>query len=554
MKCRTRGNRPSNTESSTSNSSSRSAVDLARNDVNTDPPSSRCDNIASFLALIQHRNIDILPITWHDGLKQLGTGTSGVVNQSHINLMTSFAFKRYNARNDRLENRNEYLREAFHYFANELRAMTEPWIRQVESIVDLFGVCWEAKYNDEIMWPVLVFEKAELGSLRHFLYSKPRKSLSLEDRALICRDCVLAVLTMHGCNIVHGDIKPDNILVFHSIQSRRYIAKMTDFGFSHFGKTDTEYITLPSTSPWEAPEHNKDPVQIRDAKNADVYSLGLLCLWVLFEGDLLANWDTYVSTHGDTDYRGLRRRDEKSLAKLKVETGLLRFAEEQTDIHWSSAQDGRIGRMKRFWSLALRWNSAERTSNVRELLDLISNLDHEKKPWGFSDSEMRYINRQPLVDGFGGTPRSFQLLIDQTSFIRPNSSLLSHQVSKYLYQLIHSDYRVRQQLINTLYLKLEANQLDNMACYQLALCKFMGFGTQETNQRLSMAFSASKSLFELERDVKQVSHARIAPEFKDAFMKLFEGGYIPTLHPGEIYGQGDVMHEIKRHMRLKSAT
>jgi serine/threonine protein kinase len=85
--------------------------------------------------------------------------------------------------------------------------------------------------------------------------------------------------------IIHGDIKPGNVLIFHDNENG-YIAKVGDFGYSVFSEGDPneKRIHLPISTPWNAPEVISWRVlfSLHAAKLTDVYSFGLVCLWLLF--------------------------------------------------------------------------------------------------------------------------------------------------------------------------------------------------------------------------------------------------------------------------------
>ncbi|KAK4182090.1 hypothetical protein QBC35DRAFT_550149, partial [Podospora australis] len=70
-----------------------------------------------------------------------------------------------------------------------------------------------------------------------------------------------------------------------------YRAKVADFGFaarfqrSPDGSDDVYRLRLPISVPWNAPEQDRLAREfvLQEAKDIDVYSLGLVCLWLLFE-------------------------------------------------------------------------------------------------------------------------------------------------------------------------------------------------------------------------------------------------------------------------------
>jgi serine/threonine protein kinase len=63
-----------------------------------------------------------------------------------------------------------------------------------------------------------------------------------------------------------------------------YTAKVADFGFStHFNSEQGDLIQMPMSMPWTAPEHHSRLFIPESAKVMDVYSFGMLCLWLLFD-------------------------------------------------------------------------------------------------------------------------------------------------------------------------------------------------------------------------------------------------------------------------------
>jgi serine/threonine protein kinase len=81
-------------------------------------------------------------------------------------------------------------------------------------------------------------------------------------------------------DIIHGDIKPQNILIFKDGPDG-YVARVADFGFSTWFRGDNDFILMPRSRPWYAPEYHGRGFSPDDAKRMDVYSFGMLCLWLL---------------------------------------------------------------------------------------------------------------------------------------------------------------------------------------------------------------------------------------------------------------------------------
>ena len=61
--------------------------------------------------------------------------------------------------------------------------------------------------------------------------------------------------------------------------------KVIDFGYSSTWATPEDFIRVPTTRPWTAPEWHLRGFRVGAARKMDVYSYGLLCLWLLLHND-----------------------------------------------------------------------------------------------------------------------------------------------------------------------------------------------------------------------------------------------------------------------------
>ena len=88
---------------------------------------------------------------------------------------------------------------------------------------------------------------------------------------------------------MHGDIKPQNVLIFRG-KSRKYCAKVIDFGNSAQYLDDGHKIEHFGSEAWAAPEY-KSGAQRRQSEGieADLFSLGLLYFWLLFDRYMVEN-------------------------------------------------------------------------------------------------------------------------------------------------------------------------------------------------------------------------------------------------------------------------
>jgi serine/threonine protein kinase len=82
--------------------------------------------------------------------------------------------------------------------------------------------------------------------------------------------------------IIHGDIKPENVLIFED-EFGVYTASVIDFGYSTRFANEDDTILVPKSWPWHAPEHHDNGFKPAQARKMDVFSFGMLCLYILFE-------------------------------------------------------------------------------------------------------------------------------------------------------------------------------------------------------------------------------------------------------------------------------
>lgn len=163
--------------------------------------------------------------------------------------------------------------EYYHTVLQELRVLSHPDLINHENIIGLLGLDFQEDYDDiTLCWPLLLLEYSEYGTLDSF--QADMKGLApMLIRSLLC-DIANGLRILHECNIVHGDVKSENVLVCGH-QSRKYVAKLSDFGLAVINPSPTESHYLPGcTWLWSAPE-TLQQLSVSDMKLTDVYSFGL---------------------------------------------------------------------------------------------------------------------------------------------------------------------------------------------------------------------------------------------------------------------------------------
>ena len=173
--------------------------------------------------------------------------------------------------------------------------------------------------------------------------------------------------------MIHGDIKPQNVLVYKDATGKTAV-KVADFGYSTLatgeaiatGGGATGRVFLPKSRPWNAPEHHFGEFTTTGAKNTDVYSFGMLCLWALFG-----------SAQTECKYEGISfdgsNRPRTPLEQLKDGGELEIVANQLIDsIPLLSFNAEQRIRLKEFFKLTVQLSPENRTSDVGNLVGLLN--------------------------------------------------------------------------------------------------------------------------------------------------------------------------------------
>ncbi|GAV73501.1 PB1 domain-containing protein/Pkinase_Tyr domain-containing protein [Cephalotus follicularis] len=126
------------------------------------------------------------------------------------------------------------------------------------------------------------------GSLRHVLLRKDRY-LDRRKRLIIAMDAAFGMEYLHSKNIVHFDLKCDNLLVNLKDPSRP-ICKVADFGLSKIKRNTLVSGGVRGTLPWMAPELLNGSSN-KVSEKVDVFSFGIV-LWEILTGE-----EPYANMH-----------------------------------------------------------------------------------------------------------------------------------------------------------------------------------------------------------------------------------------------------------------
>lgn len=157
----------------------------------------------------------------------------------------------------------------FSEFEHEVRLLGS---LQNPNIVRFFGACLDHPRIG------LVMEWCEQGSLVDLIRNGKMSEMSFRDKLKLVSQIAHGILFLHSKNIIHRDLKCDNVLI-----DEYGIAKIADFGLSKVGGSDEEsrLTSHVGTSYYISPEVLRGKY---DAK-CDVYSFGII-VYEIFTDEL----------------------------------------------------------------------------------------------------------------------------------------------------------------------------------------------------------------------------------------------------------------------------
>ncbi|KAJ3802030.1 hypothetical protein GGU11DRAFT_828569 [Lentinula aff. detonsa] len=154
------------------------------------------------------------------------------------------------------------------------------------NVVTIIGVVLET--SNDILLPRIVVEHA-IGSLGHLLRaSSGNEGVPLYLKLKFSLEIAAGLEALHLTDIVHGDVKSDNILIFYSTEHWGFftppalVAKVSDFGFCVPDISARDVYISRGTFGFKAPEASiespPDLQQYANLPQRDIYSYGVT-LW-----------------------------------------------------------------------------------------------------------------------------------------------------------------------------------------------------------------------------------------------------------------------------------
>ena len=173
----------------------------------------------------------------------------------------------------------------------ELRMLVHEPVRKNVNVSKLIG--YGAEEIGSHFTIFLVADFAPGGTLKDYLADQPNGPISFSERAHFCFDIASGLAGLHACEIVQGDVKLANVLVFPDKEG--YVAQLSDFGSSIYEGVSG----YTGTAPYNAPELRRriytGSKSIADYYSCDVFSFGLAA-WEILQGG-----KPFIDSNGQED-------------------------------------------------------------------------------------------------------------------------------------------------------------------------------------------------------------------------------------------------------------
>ncbi|KAI3334721.1 hypothetical protein F4824DRAFT_177811 [Ustulina deusta] len=524
-------------------------------------------SLLTCLACAQQNGIDMIGITWQEAQGFLGRGGQAVVSQTRASAQAVLAFKRPDSSpigswisKVTTSERNK-LDNAYRAIASEILVLGDRDVKSHPNIVRLHAICWEVQHTRSWLfrkitrvWPILVFEKAQYGDLGIFMASEQGEALDMARRIEFCRDIASAVAAAHRKGIVHGDIKPANVLVF---DDEKPTPKLADFGFAAFASS--KHIRIVGTEIWRAPEITSRLTHtLEQAKLADAFSFGLLCLWVVFRQTLLQRFKDQTHPPNkssgwlesasrwlglgfakrlDPDIHQIGIHNNQTASKNTAKALALQLVDTMSDTRWKS-------KLTQLFESTLEADAEKRSQRLeygrKSEFEFITSLLEEPS------SHVSYVlpgsDGASDVRGHSRPVTLFPLASDFQVEKSLQSLCLAHfRVREYIFHCLKEEYAARTKKSWNVGPKTVCLNKFNIAS-QLAFCKKIGFGTVQDDGQATRYLeearewqrkSGTSEHVHITYLQSQIEQSRVIQKHSSQWLKeLYDTGIIQPIHQG----------------------
>ena len=174
-------------------------------------------------------------------------------------------------------------------------------------LAEYFGIYYDAKYQS-----LIIHQQAYSQTLHQFVSLHPH--ITENQCRMMAKEILFSLWRLHNCHYVHLDLKPDNIMhrELDHLYSTPHLQDgwlLIDFNEMRKNKSSGCYI---GTMGWSAPEIDYNQTKNQYSYKSDIFSFGLIILYILTGSQPLQIPETQRSKYriqtGDDEKEILRKR------------------------------------------------------------------------------------------------------------------------------------------------------------------------------------------------------------------------------------------------------
>jgi hypothetical protein len=160
------------------------------------------------------------------------------------------------------------------------------------------------------------------------------------------------------------------------VGTNKYSARVTDFGYSTRLASEDEDIPMPKSWPWYAPEYRLYCNQAQGRK-MDIFSFGMLCLWVMFEKYLSATAPLPQEALWAEQYlpnKTEKNQSKRFLEELKNTDKLVLFAQQLVTAE-RDLVDSQKQALRKMFGASLPCSPDERAADLKQLVICLTSTE-----------------------------------------------------------------------------------------------------------------------------------------------------------------------------------
>jgi serine/threonine protein kinase len=156
----------------------------------------------------------------------------------------------------------------------EVRILVDPKLKFHLNLPHVIGAFFKAESAPVGIRPCIIFELAT-SDFALFLRARSQSDNDTKELLIACLQIANGICALHAYGLFHGDIKPENILMFE--REGEVVATVADLGTC--GSPSQEEVIIGTQAYWAPEMHLKSPLRASvNGPSRDIYSFGLVAI------------------------------------------------------------------------------------------------------------------------------------------------------------------------------------------------------------------------------------------------------------------------------------